>query len=316
MSNEYLWETPVQAMLRNPKELGKMNSIMKTQIDALTQEIGKSWKQCCRVLANEIGIDYATLKNFVEGKVQKPSEKTLQSMQTYLDEFDASVIRGESTADNVKDRKISELEAKIRQLQEEIDYKDKSREELRLSYVKVREQLDSVQAQDPEFHEQYQVVHPENSYWMTHSDMYIEIYTTGTDWEDSAKRNRVCTIPIPDTTMLLHQGQVPQIRVEKEDGSFDFIPDPDYVKISENDKGEVWEAPETVTSRGHTRPAHSVVVESREQFDVRRDQVRAENFALVADAAKAIEKMYRKCGGIPDTEVYVGLRVDVTSNVF
>ena len=316
MSNEYLWETPVQAMLRNPKELGKMNSIMKTQIDALTQEIGKSWKQCCRVLANEIGIDYATLKNFVEGKVQKPSEKTLQSMQTYLDEFDASVIRGESTADNVKDRKISELEAKIRQLQEEIDYKDKSREELRLSYVKVREQLDSVQAQDPEFHEQYQVVHPENSYWMTHSDMYIEIYTTGTDWEDSAKRNRVCTIPIPDTTMLLHQGQVPQIRVEKEDGSFDWIPDPDYVKISESDKGEVWEAPETVTSRGHTRPAHSVVVESREQFDVRRDQVRAENFALVADAAKAIEKMYRKCGGIPDTEVYVGLRVDVTSNVF
>ena len=316
MSNEYLWETPVQAMLRNPKELGKMNSIMKTQIDALTQEIGKSWKQCCRVLANEIGIDYATLKNFVEGKVQKPSEKTLQSMQTYLDEFDASVIRGESTADNVKDRKISELEAKIRQLQEELDYKDKIREELRLSYVKVREQLESAQAQDPEFHEQYQVVHPENSYWMTHSDMYIEIYTTGTDWEDSAKRNRVCTIPIPDTTMLLHQGQVPQIRVEKEDGSFDWIPDPDYVKISESDKGEVWEAPETVSSRGITTAAHSVVVESREQYYVRRDQVRAENFALVADAAKAIEKMYRKCGGIPDTEVYVGLRVDVTSNVF
>ena len=100
MSNEYLWETPVQAMLRDPKELGKMKSIMKTQIDALTQELGKSWKQCCRVLANEIGIDYATLKNFVEGKVQKPSEKTLQSMQTYLDEFDASVIRGESTPDN------------------------------------------------------------------------------------------------------------------------------------------------------------------------------------------------------------------------
>ena len=185
-----------------------------------------------------------------------------------------------------------------------------------MSYVKVREQLESAQAQDPEFHEQYQVVHPENSYWMTHSDMYIEIYTTGTDWEDSAKRNRVCTIPIPDTTMLLHQGQVPQIRVEKEDGSFDWIPDPDYVKISESDKGEVWEAPETVSSQGHTIPARSVVVESREQYYVRRDQVRAENFALVADAAKAIEKMYRKCGGIPDTEVYVGLRVDVTSNVF
>ena len=316
MSNEYLWETPVQAMLRDPKELGKMNSIMKTQIDALTQELGKSWKQCCRVLANEIGVDYATLKNFVEGKVQKPSEKTLQSMQTYLDEFDASVIRGESTPDNAKDRKITELEAKIRQLHEELEYKDKIREDLRLSYVKVREQLEKVQAQTPEFHEQYQVVHPENSYWMAHSDMYIEIYTTGKDWEDSAERNRVCTIPIPDTTMLLHRGQVPHIRVEKGDGGFDWIPDPDYVKISESDKGEVWEAPEEVTSRGYVRPARSVVVESREQFDVRRDQVRAENFALVADAAKAIEKMYRKCGGIPDTEVYVGLRVDVTSNVF
>jgi hypothetical protein len=208
------------------------------------------------------------------------------------------------------------LETKIRQLHEEIEYKDKSREELRLSYVKVREQLESMQAQDPEFHEQYQVVHPENSYWMAHSDTYIEIYTTGRDWEDSCERNRVCTLPIPDTTMLCRQGQVPHIRVENEDESFDWIPDPDYVKISENDKGEVWESPETVTPRGYTRPAHSVLVESNEQYAVRREQVRAENFALIADTAKAIEKMYRAVGGIPDTEVYVGLRVDVCGNVF
>ena len=316
MSNEYLWETPVQAMLRDPKELGKMNSIMKTQVDALTQELGKSWKHCCRVLAKEIGVDYATLKNFVEGKVQKPSEKTLQSMQTYLDEFDASVIRGESTPDNAKDLKISELEAKIRQLHEEIEAKDRDREDLRLKFVDVQEQLERVQAEDPEFHDKYQVVHPDNSYWMAHSDVYIEIYTTGSEWEDAGERNRLCTIPIPDTTMQLHRGEIPNIRVEKEDGSFDWIQDPDYVMISESDKGQVWEAPETVTSRGYTRPARSVLVESKEQYWVRREQARAENFALIADTAKAIDEMYRKCGGIPDTEVYVGLRVDVIGNVF
>ena len=298
------------------KELGKMNSIMKTQIDALTQELGKSWKQCCRVLANEIGIDYATLKNFVEGKVQKPSEKTLQSMQTYLDEFDASVIRGESTPDNAKERKISELETKIRLLHEEIERKGKETLDLRQKYVDALGQIESSKAQDPEFHEQYQVVHPENSYWMTHSDAYIEIYTNCNEWEDSVERNRVCTIPIPDTTMLCRAGRVPDIRVEEKDGSVTWIPDPDYVKISESDKGEVWEKPETVTSHGYTIPARSVLVESEEQFAVRRDQIRAENFASVADAAKAIEKMYRKCGGIPETEVYVGLRVDVTGNVF
>jgi len=88
------------------------------------------------------------------------------------------------------------------------------------------------------------------------------------------------------------------------------------VKISEYDRGAVWEAPEAVTSRGYTIPARSVLVESNEQYAVRREQVRAENFASIADAAKAIEKMYRKCGGIPDTEVYVGLRVDVIGNVF
>jgi len=173
-----------------------------------------------------------------------------------------------------------------------------------------------VQAQDPDFHEQYQVVHPENSYWMSHGDAFIEIYTTGRDWEDSAERNRVCTIPIPDTTMLCQQGQVPHIRVEKDDDSFDWITDPDYVKISESDKGEVWEKPETVTSQGYTLPARSVLVETNEQFAVRRKQERAQNFALIADTAKAIEKMYRAVGGIPDTEVYVGLRVDVTGNVF
>ena len=290
---------------------------MQTQMNALAvdaaEKSGSKITGGIKAVSKAVGVDYATMKGFVFGTIKRPSERTVDRVRTFLrDNGD-----GKSVVEDPRDAKISKLETKIRQLHEEIEYKDKSREELRLSYVKVREQLESMQAQDPEFHEQYQVVHPENSYWMAHGDAFIEIYTTGRDWEDSAERNRVCTIPIPDTTMLLHQGQVPHIRVENEDGSFPtWIPDPDYVKISENDKGEVWEAPETVTSRGHTRPAHSVLVESKEQFAVRREQVRAENFASIADAAKAIEKMYRKCGGIPDTEVYVGLRVDVCGNVF
>ena len=289
---------------------------MQTQMNALAvdaaEKSGSKITGGIKAVSKAVGVDYATMKGFVFGTIKRPSERTVDRVRTFLrDNGDC-----ESVVEDPRDAKISELETKIRQLHEEIEYKDKSREELRLSYVKVREQLESVQAQDPEFHEQYQVVHPENSYWMAHSDTYIEIYTTGRDWEDSCERNRVCTLPIPDTTMLCQQGQVPRIRVEKDDGSFDWIPDPDYVMISESDMGQVWEAPETVTSRGYTRPARSVVVESNEQFDVRRKQVRAENFALIADTAKAIEKMYRKCGGIPDTEVYVGLRVDVCGNVF
>jgi hypothetical protein len=289
---------------------------MQTQMNALAvdaaEKSGSKITGGIKAVSKAVGVDYATMKGFVFGTIKRPSERTVDRVRTFLrDNGDC-----ESVVEDPRDAKISELEAKIRQMHEEIENKDKSREDLRLSYVKVREQLESMQAQDPEFHEQYQVVHPENSYWMSHGDAFIEIYTTGKDWEDSAERNRVCTIPIPDTAMFLHRGQVPHIRAEKEDGSFNWIPDPDYVKISESDKGEVWEKPETVTSQGYTIQAQSVVVESKEQFAVRREQVRAENFASIADAAKAIEKMYRKCGGIPDTEVYVGLRVNVCGNVF
>ena len=289
---------------------------MQTQMNALAvdaaEKSGSKITGGIKAVSKAVGVDYATMKGFVFGTIKRPSERTVDRVRTFLrDNGDC-----ESVVEDPRDAKISELETKIRQLHEELENKDKSREDLRLSYVKVREQLESVQAQDPEFHEQYQVVHPENSYWMAHSDTYIEIYTTGRDWEDSCERNRVCTLPIPDTTMLCQQGHVPNIRVEKDDESFDWIPDPDYVMISESDKGEVWEKPEMVTSQGYTIPARSVLVESYEQYAVRRKQVRAENFALIADTAKSIDKMYRKCGGIPDTEVYVGLRVDVCGNVF
>jgi len=289
---------------------------MQTAMNALAvEEAEKSGKKITfgiRAVADAVGVDYATMKGFVFGTIKKPSGRTVDRVRLFLrDNGDC-----ESVVEDPRDAKISELEAKIRQMHEEIKRKDNDREELRLTYVKVREQLESVQAQDPDFHEQYQVVHPDNSYWMSHGDAFIEIYTTGSEWEESGERNRVCTIPIPDTTMLCHQGQVTHIRVEKDDDSFDWITDPDYVMISESDKGQVWEKPETVTSQGYTIPARSVLVETNEQYAVRRKQERAQNFALIADTAKAIEKMYRAVGGIPDTEVYVGLRVDVTGNVF
>jgi len=274
---------------------------MQTQMNALAvdaaEKSGSKITGGIKVVSKAVGVDYATLKGFVFGTIKKPSERTVDRVRAYLrDNGDC-----QSVVEDPRDAKISELEAKIR------DYRQK--------YVSALGQLDRAQAQDPEFHDKNQVVHPDNSYWMTHSDVYIEIYTMEADWEDTSERNRVCTIPIPDTVMGLHQSQIPHIRVEKEDESFDWIPDPDYVKISENDKGEVWEAPEKVTSRGYTRPAHSVLVESKEQYAVRREQVRAENFALIADTAKAIEKMYRAVGGFPETELYVGLRVDVIGNV-
>ncbi len=289
---------------------------MQTQMNALAvdaaEKSGSKITGGIKAVSKAVGVDYATMKGFVFGTIKRPSERTVDRVRTFLrDNGDC-----QSVVEDPRDAKIDALLTEMAALEQTIKHKDQDREDLRLKFVDVQEQLERVQAQDPDFHEQYQVVHPENSYWMSHGDAFIEIYTTGRDWEDSAERNRVCTIPIPDTTMLCHQGQVPHIRVDKEDGSFDWIPDPDYVKISESDKGEVWEKPETVTSQGYTLPARSVLVETNEQFAVRRKQERAQNFALIADTAKAIEKMYRKCGGIPDTEVYVGLRVDVTGNVF
>ena len=146
---------------------------MQTQMNALAvdaaEKSGSKITGGIKAVSKAVGVDYATMKGFVFGTIKRPSERTVDRVRTFL-------------RDN-----------------EEIEAKDKIREELRLSYVKVREQLESVQAQDPEFHEQYQVVHPENSYWMAHSDTYIEIYTTGRDWEDSCERNRVCTLPIQHT---------------------------------------------------------------------------------------------------------------------
>ncbi len=288
---------------------------MQTQMNALAvdaaEKSGSKITGGIKAVSKAVGVDYATMKGFVFGTIKRPSERTVDRVRTFLrDNGDC-----ESVVEDPRDAKISELEAKIRQMHEDQAVARKDCEDYRQKYVSALGQLDRAQAQDPEFHDKNQVVHPDNSYWMTHSDVYIEIYTTEADWEDTSERNRVCTIPIPDTVMGLHQSQIPHIRVEKEDESFDWIPDPDYVKISENDKGEVWEAPEKVTSRGYTRPAHSVLVESKEQYAVRREQVRAENFALIADTAKAIEKMYRAVGGFPETELYVGLRVDVIGNV-
>jgi len=289
---------------------------MQTQMNALAvdaaEKSGSKITGGIKAVSKAVGVDYATMKGFVFGTIKRPSERTVDRVRTFLrDNGDC-----QSVVEDPRDAKIDALLTEMAALEQTIKHKDQDREDLRLKFVDVQEQLERVQAQDPDFHEQYQVVHPENSYWMSHGDAFIEIYTTGRDWEDSAERNRVCTIPIPDTTMLCQQGQVPNIRVEKDDDSFDWITDPDYVKISESDKGEVWEKPETVTSQGYTLPARSVLVETNEQFAVRRKQERAQNFALIADTAKAIEKMYRAVGGIPDTEVYVGLRVDVTGNVF
>ena len=298
-------------MLVNDLSVLEMQTEMYGRAEIAANEAGKKFSAGIRTMADAVGVDYATMKGFATGTTKKPAELTVDRVRAYLrDNGDC-----QSVVEDPRDAKISELEAKIRQLHEDQTVARKDCEDYRQKYVSALGQLDRAQAQDPEFHDKNQVVHPDNSYWMTHSDVYIEIYTMEADWEDTSERNRVCTIPIPDTVMGLHQSQIPHIRVEKEDESFDWIPDPDYVKISENDKGEVWEAPEKVTSRGYTRPAHSVLVESKEQYAVRREQVRAENFALIADTAKAIEKMYRAVGGFPETELYVGLRVDVIGNV-
>ena len=95
----------------------------------------------------------------------------------------------------------SELVSKIERLEAQLVEKDRDREELRLRFVAVRERLEKAEIEDEDNSDKYQTVHPDNAHWMSSSDAYITIQTTGYDSDfDRMPKCRVCTIPIPDLT--------------------------------------------------------------------------------------------------------------------
>ena len=89
-----------------------------------------------------------------------------------------------------------QLRAKIEKLEERVKYAAQDRERIRVQLVEANQELHAREAADPEMADKYQVVHPENAYWMENAEALIEI-STGCMYEADNIRKRVCTIPIP-----------------------------------------------------------------------------------------------------------------------
>ena len=98
-----------------------------------------------------------------------------------------------------------ELVSKVERLEAQLAEKDRDREYFRLKFVEARKIYEQMEIEDAirmgDKGEKYQTVHPDNAYWMSASDAYITIQTTGYDGgHDRMPKHRVCTIPIPDLT--------------------------------------------------------------------------------------------------------------------
>lgn len=167
---------------------------MQTAMNALAvEEAEKSGKKITagiRAVADAVGVDYATMKGFVFGTIKKPSGRTVDRVRTFLrDNGDC-----ESVVEDPRDAKIDALLNEMAALEQTIKHKDKDREQLRLQFVEMQSKMEGIESADPAHAEKYQVVHPENSWWMQNSEAYIKIFTHNDSCEG---KKRLCTIPIP-----------------------------------------------------------------------------------------------------------------------
>ena len=89
-----------------------------------------------------------------------------------------------------------QLRAKIEDLEKRNEVWAIAHERIRQSLIEANHQLHACQVADPDFADKYQVVDPENAYWMENAEALIEI-STGCLYEVDNVRKRVCTIPIP-----------------------------------------------------------------------------------------------------------------------
>ena len=167
---------------------------MQTQMNALAvEEAEKSGSKITggiKAVSKAVGVDYATMKGFVFGTIKRPSERTVDRVRTFLrDNGD-----GTSVVEDPRDAKIDALLTEMAALEQTIKHKDQDRERLRLKFVELQSKMEGIESADPAHAEKYQVVHPENSWWMQNSEAYIKIFTHNDSCEG---KKRLCTIPIP-----------------------------------------------------------------------------------------------------------------------
>ena len=198
-----------------------------------------------------------------------------------------------------------QLRDKVAELTAQLELAQKSREDLRQKFVRLKGKLKAAEMADPEHAEKYKTVHPENAYWMNNSDAYITIATTRytRDW-DRLPDQRVCSLPIPNIT-----GNVEwHIQLPKEGYGDDAFVSPHWERIKTDDEGEHWHHPGIKTD-DRTFSERNCLIESREQYRKRHAREKIEAIKKAAQLAQQIEAFYQEIDGFPDEEMSVKFTV-------
>ena len=213
----------------------------------------------------------------------------------------------------------AELVSKIEKLEAKLVEKDRDREELRLRFVQTREKLENAHIQDEDRADKYQTVHADNAHWMSASDAYITVYTTGYDHDfDRMPKCRVCTIPVPDLTggMRWNTKLPESYRCEERDehGRYTYKVSPHWELVKENEYGQHWHHPEMETEM-QVLGEQDFTIEDRDQFSRRQKKEYLEGMNRLIVLAGQIQEFYNSVGEFPDEEVEVQVQFALRGEV-
>ena len=212
-----------------------------------------------------------------------------------------------------------ELVKQVEKLEAKLVEKENDREELRLRFVQMREKLENAHIQDEDYADKYQTVHADNAHWMSSSDAYITIQTTGYDSDyDRMPKHRVCTIPIPDLTGGMRWNtKLPETyRLEERDemGRYTYKVSPYWELVKENEYGQHWHHPEMETDI-QVFAEQDFTIEDRDQFSRRQKKEYLEKMNHAIWLAGQIQEFYNGVGQFPDEEVEVQVQFALDGEV-
>jgi hypothetical protein len=213
----------------------------------------------------------------------------------------------------------AELVSKIEKLEAKVEQDKREYESLRRRYVQKREQLENAAIQDPDHADKYQTVHPDNAHWMSSSDAYITIQTTGYDHDfDRMPKCRVCTIPFPDLTGGMRWNtKLPETyRLEEKDehGRYKYKVSPHWEMVKEDEFGQHWHHPEMETDI-QMLVEQDFLIEDRDQFSRRQKAEYLEKMNHAIWLAGQIQEFYNGVGQFPDEEVEVQVQFALRGEV-
>tara|TARA_S200002703_G_scaffold58553_1_gene50865 strand:+ start:67 stop:813 length:747 start_codon:yes stop_codon:yes gene_type:complete len=181
--------------LNSEKTLRFAKNALESHIVAMAADKGIKITKARAQIADDIGVDPSSIRQFLNGEIVKPAEKT---MKKYVDWLGENPENADSLDEKpqLTPKEIDDLEQKIRDLEASVESWKGHYETMRKNVQKYSEQVAQLEPADPDHADKYQVVHHENSYWMQSSEAYIKIYTHYDDMSEEGKM-RLCTIPIP-----------------------------------------------------------------------------------------------------------------------